>query len=34
MSQDDINMMFETKAIFTIADFMKSLTANEYYDIA
>ena len=26
--------MFETKAIFTLADFLKSLTANEYYDIA
>lgn len=26
--------MFETKAIFTLADFLKSLSANEYYDIA
>ena len=26
--------MFETRAIFTMADFLKSLTPNEYYDIA
>lgn len=26
--------MFETKAIFSLADFLKSLSANEYYDIA
>jgi len=26
--------MFETRAIFTLADFLKSLSANEYYDIA
>jgi hypothetical protein len=25
---------FETKAIFTLADFVKSLGPNEYYDIA
>ena len=27
-------MPFETKAIFTLADFLKQLQANEYYDIA
>ncbi len=27
-------MPFETKAIFTLADFLKQLHANEYYDIA
>lgn len=27
-------MVFETKAIFALADFLKTLTANEYYDIA
>lgn len=27
-------MPFETKAIFTLADFLKQLEANEYYDIA
>ena len=26
--------MFETKAIFALADFLKTLSANEYYDIA
>lgn len=26
--------MFETRAIFTLADFLKALSANEYYDIA
>ena len=25
---------FETRAIFTIADFLKGLSPNEYYDIA
>jgi len=25
---------FETKAIFTLADFLKELKPNEYYDIA
>ena len=25
---------FETRAIFTLADFLKSLGPNEYYDIA
>lgn len=32
--QDDSQVVFETKAIFALADFLKSLTANEYYDIA
>ena len=27
-------MPFETKAIFALADFLKQLQANEYYDIA
>jgi hypothetical protein len=27
-------MAFETKAIFSLADFLKQLEANEYYDIA
>ena len=27
-------MQFETQTIFTLADFLKSLSANEYYDIA
>jgi len=31
---DDSQIMFETRAIFTLADFLKSLSANEYYDIA
>eukprot|EP00347_Sterkiella_histriomuscorum_P011834 403370925 len=31
---DDSQIMFETRAIFTLADFLKSLTANEYYDIS
>jgi hypothetical protein len=30
----DDSMPFETKAIFTLADFLKQLQANEYYDIA
>ena len=25
---------FETRALFTLADFLKSLEPNEYYDIA
>ena len=33
MSQDS-SLVFETKAIFTLADFLKSLTPNEYYDVA
>ncbi|CDW85157.1 UNKNOWN [Stylonychia lemnae] len=32
--EEDSQIMFETRAIFTLADFLKSLTANEYYDIA
>jgi len=27
-------LVFETKAIFSLADFLKGLSANEYYDIA
>lgn len=30
----DPDTQFETKAIFSLADYLKSLTANEYYDIA
>lgn len=33
-SEQDSQMQFETKAIFTLADFLKGLSANEYYDIA
>ncbi len=33
-SQDDSQLVFETRAIFSLADFIKSLTANECYDIA
>ena len=29
-----MQVAFETKAIFALADFLKSLSANEYYDIA
>ena len=33
-SIEDQQMAFETKAIFTMADFLKQLSPNEYYDIA
>ena len=36
-NENDINdsqTAFETNAIFSLADFLKSLSANEYYDIA
>jgi len=31
---DDSQTQFETKAIFSLADYLKGLTPNEYYDIA
>ena len=34
MNNDESSMPFETKAIFALADFLKQLQANEYYDIA
>ena len=33
-SEDEDSQNFETRAIFSLADFFKSLSTNEYYDIA
>ncbi len=33
-SADDSQLLFETRAIFSLADYLKSLSPNEYYDIA
>jgi hypothetical protein len=34
MDESDKIDPFETRAIFTLADFLKGLGPNEYYDIA